>query len=234
MSKQQEPDAAPSDADKLPWSPHVRGIVSVILAFHVAAVFIAPWAGPPPSSRLSVGVRNSIGYYLDAVSMNHGYRFFAPNPGASHIVRYRAQLRDGSYQEGQFPNLEEHWPRQLYHRHFMIAERVNTHQEDVITIFPEPVPPGQRPDFQLLPRREQQRLNVQFQTAGRLHNEAKGRLEQFVRPIADRLMLEHDAVAVELWCVEHRIPFREAVVEGAKLDDPQFYVERPLGRFERQ
>jgi len=223
-----------ADADKLLWSPRVRGIVSAVLAFHVAAVFIAPWSGPPPASQLSQSVAGWIRPYLNAVNINHGYRFFAPNPGASHLVRYELLLRDGNVERGQFPNLEEHWPRLLYHRHFMVAETVHNLREQTTTVFAQPVPPHEIPGYNRMTRGEQQQVHAEFQAAGRMHNEARRRLDRLVRPIAQRLMIEHDAEAVELWLVEHRIPFRQRVVNGVELTNPDLYVQNPLGRFQRE
>lgn len=54
--------------------------------------------------------------------MNHGYHFFAPEPGASTVVRYVATRSDGSVVTGQIPDRSQHIPRLLYHRHFMLTE----------------------------------------------------------------------------------------------------------------
>jgi hypothetical protein len=62
--------------------------------------------------------------YLDVFYLNHGYGFFAPDPGASHLIEYAIELKDGSQVKGRFPDLAEHWPRLLYHRHFMLAEQI--------------------------------------------------------------------------------------------------------------
>ena len=82
-----------------------------------------------------------------------------------------------------------------------------------------------------MPPAEREQLHASYLTAGRVHNEVKGRL---VIPIAQRLMIDHDAEAVQLWSVEHRIPFRQSYLNGARLDDPEFYEERWLGRYDRQ
>jgi len=64
--------------------------------------------------------------YLDVLYLNHGYGFFAPDPGASHLIDYTVDLKDGEQIKGRFPNLDEHWPRLRYHRHFMLAEQIVT------------------------------------------------------------------------------------------------------------
>ncbi|MEZ6073414.1 MAG: hypothetical protein R3C10_24860 [Pirellulales bacterium] len=63
--------------------------------------------------------------YLEGAFLNHGYHFFAPEPGPSHLIRYEARLADGTTITGEFPNKEENWPRLFYHRHFMLSEHLN-------------------------------------------------------------------------------------------------------------
>ena len=213
MSKQKETgdESKPAKAQAaLPWNAHVRGIVSVFLAAHVAAVFIAPWSFPEPSSELAEDLGDFCRPYLHLLGINNGYRFFAPDPGPSHLVQYRLHMWDGSIQEGRFTDLEEHWPRQLYHRHLMIAETVSI---ATTGIFPEPPLPSEDP------------------SAGRRHEEVK---KELIQPIAQQLMRQHDAEAVELWSIRHALPTREMVLDGAMLTDPQSYLERPLGMYRRK
>ena len=105
----ERPETTAAD-DQLRWSPLCRGVVSLILATHLFAVFVAPWASPPPSSELALFLARRLEPYLVAAYLNHGYRYFAPNPGPSHLVRYELTMADGR----QLPGL----------RHFMISERV--------------------------------------------------------------------------------------------------------------
>jgi hypothetical protein len=91
--------------------------------FHLAAVISAPYSLSRPA--LAEDLRAVFRPYLQACFLDHGYQFFAPEPGPSHLVRYEIKLADGSRKEGVFPNLQEHWPRLLYHRHFMLSEFVN-------------------------------------------------------------------------------------------------------------
>jgi hypothetical protein len=103
----------------------VRAAVSLLVLLHVAAVFVGPWA-MPPASLLGTKVGAAFQPYLDVLSLGNGYRFFAPEPGPSHLVRYEVTQPDGTLVEGFFPNRQEHWPRLLYHRHFMLSEFANT------------------------------------------------------------------------------------------------------------
>ena len=104
------------------WSPWKRRVVSALILFHLIAIFSAPFAAPPPSSQLSRRIYSVFQPYLRAVYMSHGYRFFAPNPGPSHLLRFEITLENGETETLTFPDLEEQWPRLLYHRHFMLSE----------------------------------------------------------------------------------------------------------------
>jgi hypothetical protein len=64
--------------------------------------------------------------YLDVLALGNGYRFFAPEPGPSHLVRYEITLPDGTLEQGYFPDRAKHRPRLLYHRYFMLSEFANT------------------------------------------------------------------------------------------------------------
>lgn len=116
------------------WSPRVRAVVSLLVALHVTAVFVAPWS--LDGSPLPGMMRLALGPYIQAAFLDHGYEFFAPEPGPSHIIYYDVARADGSHATGRFPTLAEHRPRLLYHRHFMMSEFLN--------IFARPGPEGQR------------------------------------------------------------------------------------------
>ena len=105
--------------------PKVRLAVSVLVSLHVFAVFLGPWA-MPPSSDLATGFRVALQPYLDLLSLGNGYRFFAPEPGPSHLIRFEVTLPDGTLTTGMFPDRQQNWPRLLYHRYFMLSEFLNT------------------------------------------------------------------------------------------------------------
>jgi hypothetical protein len=78
------------------------------------------------ASELAMAAATVYRPYVEGMSLANGYRFFAPEPGPSHIVRYQLTFDDGSTREGVFPNREVNKPRLLYHRHFMMSEFLNT------------------------------------------------------------------------------------------------------------
>lgn len=118
-------------ADGAGWSKRARYLASGLIAAHLLAVFTPPFAfasrgGPGNESPLARLLMRTVRPYVDLLYLNHGYFFFAPNPGASYLVRYRATFADGRPDiTGRFPNSREQWPRLLYHRYFMLSEQWN-------------------------------------------------------------------------------------------------------------
>jgi hypothetical protein len=81
----------------------------------------------PPTSQLVIGIAQGpfMQWYLDALYLNHGYSFFAPDPGPGRLVYYDIYDRQGTViRQGKFPDWDMQWPRLWYHRHFMLADQV--------------------------------------------------------------------------------------------------------------
>jgi hypothetical protein len=99
-------------------------LVSAVLALHLAAMAIGPLS-VDPSSDMSRAAWGTFRPYLEIAYLNHGWHFFAPEPGPSHLIRYELHRADGSVERGFFPDRRRHKPRLLYHRHFMLSEHLN-------------------------------------------------------------------------------------------------------------
>ncbi len=106
-------------------SPWLRRAISVGLIFHLIALVIAPLA-VAPTSPLWQRAWLTFRPYLEGMNLNHGYHFFAPEPGPSHLVRYELRYEDGRVEQGLFPNAQQQQPRLRYHRHFMLSEFLNS------------------------------------------------------------------------------------------------------------
>jgi len=102
----------------------IRAGVSAALLVYLAAVIIAPLSGPPPASGLAQVVLQPFRPLLGALYLGHGYRFFAPDPGPGHTIRWTMTMPDGSGRSGLIPDAAHDWPRLLYHRRFMVAEKI--------------------------------------------------------------------------------------------------------------
>ncbi|HIF01622.1 MAG TPA: hypothetical protein EYG03_16775 [Planctomycetes bacterium] len=97
-------------------------LVNFWLAFHVFAIFISP-AGMPPASPLLVDASRVAMPYNQLLFLNHGYHFFAPDPGASTLISWSIDRPGDTPLKGRFPDPDTR-PRLLYHRYFMLAENI--------------------------------------------------------------------------------------------------------------
>ncbi|HVC94617.1 MAG TPA: hypothetical protein VND64_13040 [Pirellulales bacterium] len=201
MPNQPSNSVAPAGAAPAPmrWSPRVRALVSMLVALHVVALLVGPLS--VPDSIMGRFLGRFYRPYLEVAYLNHGYKFFGPDPGPSHLVRYELELADGNRLKGVFPDRGEHWPRLLYHRHFMLSE--------FIMALSEPGDP--RLPWEKQPLSERQRA--------------------YSRSYARHLLDKHEANRVTLYFVEHLIPSPQEVLDGMKLDDPGLYRTRKLGTY---
>jgi hypothetical protein len=188
-----------------------RWLISGLLLFHLGALFVGPWAVPPASVMAERGWR-FYRPYLEAAFLNHGYNFFAPEPGPSHLLKYELVFADGKQSQGIIPDLVNEQPRLRYHRHFMLTEWMNNAlvAEDN--------------------RREQ--LALEGKTPSEMEQliRHEGSLAaSYARSYADHLLTTHGAARVTLTLRRHAIPSPDDVAKGQKLDDPSLYQERPLG-----
>jgi hypothetical protein len=63
-------------------------------------------------------------WYLDALYLNQGHSFFAPDVGPGHLIQYECfDVNGKSIERGELPSRKENWPRLLYHRYFMLADQ---------------------------------------------------------------------------------------------------------------
>ncbi|MFM8735705.1 MAG: hypothetical protein ACKOC8_10980 [Pirellulales bacterium] len=106
------------------WSPAVRAMASVVILIYLAAVILPPLAGPPPASELAGVVLQPLRPLVGSLYLGHGYRFFAPNPGPGHTIRWTMALADGGTKTGSVPDETLDRPRLLYHRRFMVSEKI--------------------------------------------------------------------------------------------------------------
>jgi hypothetical protein len=91
---------------------------------------MAPMSLPPTSPLITQLVMGSpdrvspMQWYLDILYINHGYHFFAPDPGPGHLINYVVtDERGATIADGTFPDVNEYWPRLRYHRHFMLTDQ---------------------------------------------------------------------------------------------------------------
>src|SRR5262245_49379353 len=83
------------------WGRGAKIFVSLLLGWHLLALLVGPLSVP----RSILGEKLQVVFrpYLQATFLDHAYKFFAPDPGPSHLIRYDVELADGSHKKGEFP-----------------------------------------------------------------------------------------------------------------------------------
>lgn len=116
---------SPTPQQSKPWLRWLGfSVLNCWLVFHLAAIFISPLS-VEPSAPIAQDMWRITGPYAQAIYMNHGYHFFAPNPGGSTLLGYELEFEDGTTQQGMLPD-KKIWPRLLYHRHFMLTGHLDS------------------------------------------------------------------------------------------------------------
>jgi hypothetical protein len=202
------------------WPRSWRIAASICVAFHVGAVFLAPLSSPPPTTELAQRLAGVIDPYLRGLAINNGYRFFAPEPGPSHLLRYELVMKDGTVTTGLFPDPQKHRPRLYYHRHFMLAEIVAGFVYDRRAGLANP------PD----------ELVSQWSEADQTrYRQEREHFRKLQRAIAREVAKEQpEAVRVRLFSQEHLIPSPSQIQADYRLNDHRLYTEVRLVEFTRE
>jgi hypothetical protein len=105
--------------------PLPRIAISLLIVWHFTLVFLAALSINGSSQLvMDVAQRPPMQWYLDALYLNQGHSFFAPEVGPGHLVRYELFDQSGRVvEQGELPSRKEHFPRLRYHRHFMLADQ---------------------------------------------------------------------------------------------------------------
>ena len=183
----------------------LQRFLSAAIAYHLLAVFVGAWIGSPPTSPFAEAVARPFRSYISVADLNHGYRFFAPNPGPSHLFRYRLTFGDGSTHQSQFPNRGEQWPRLFYHRHFMLSENLNV-------LRPNVAPVEQSND----------------------RNQAMQRFAALARSYASHLLRTHNSQRIDWEFLRHYQPSPAEVADGRSPEDEEYYETLERGTLVRE
>lgn len=115
--------------------PIYRKWIIALVGLHLLAVLAEPLVFFSRSDFQSgpefYSLRRCLAPYVDWMYLDHGYFFFAPNPGPSHLVaiQKKQEVAGGprrlSSDAFVFPDRKQQWPRLLYHRYFMLSEFYN-------------------------------------------------------------------------------------------------------------
>ena len=179
----------------------VRCLLTIWLVFHLAAVIIPPAAAYPTSDLLGDKAWWLVRPYVQLLYLDHGYQFFAPEPGPSTLISYTLEWDDGRTEQEMIPHRGIH-PRLLYHRYFMLTEFLS-----ILDIGGQ----ADRSD------------------GGDLELNAGQRA--WLRAYARHLCRSRGAQSVSLSRMLRELPSMEDVRNGSTLTDPERLSETPLGTF---
>ena len=197
---------APSPTPPTTISRQLKWLLSVLLLFHLAAVVIPPFTFATrtgyESSPLAQLMMSVVQPYSNALYLNHGYFFFAPSPGPSHLIEYDVPADDGSKETFRIPDRQSQWPRLFYHRHLMLAEWIHSN-----------FPPETVPEW--IPPSEKRRLHEVYR--------------QLITSFQQHLQHRHDVHEVTLRRLEHELVYPEEYLSGKHdLFAPELYRPLPL------
>ncbi len=196
--------ASPKPAASI--SAKLKCLLSLLLVMHLAAVAIPPFtfatrSGYESSPLANVGM-SIVQPYANALYLNHGYFFFAPSPGPSHLVEYDVEFKDGKKETFRFPDRQSQRPRLFYHRHLMLAEWLHANY-----------PATSAPDW--VPREEQQFQQENYQ---RVVDSFRQHLQQL-----------HGSQRVTLRRLEHQLIAPEDYLQGERdLNASHLYQRLPV------
>ncbi len=221
------------------WKPWQRTTATILLLVYLLLLIIGPLSNPVSSQYLTAPVAETVAPLHRALFMGHGYRFFAPNPGDSHLVQYKITKSDGTQILGIFPDRDSIWPRLLYHRWFMLSE----------TLFAEHAQTPSPAEFKKLNAEKRQRAKLLSmggkQKLGKkleqervqeeaVYQKTLKRIKALVRATGEFLINRHDGQEIELSVATRTIPFPVEARQGAELDDEVFLrypANAVIGRF---
>jgi hypothetical protein len=100
----------------------LRWCINVWVVLHFSAILAAAGnIGPTPGYVMAVW--DLFHPYLEALFLNHGYAFFAPEPSPSTLMDFTATRPDGSIVEGRLPDPGIR-PGLLYQRTLLLTEHI--------------------------------------------------------------------------------------------------------------
>jgi hypothetical protein len=223
-----------SDSSKLRECPKTwRWIILIVVALHITAVVAEPLRffsrSDFQASPEFLAIRRWMAPYVEWLYLDHGYFFFAPNPGPSHLVAVSSgsvelQSRNQAEESGLrlesfalvFPDRKRQWPRLLYHRYFMLSEFYNN------TYAPDRLPPEDILDGEFVALWQRDRV----------------RYEGLQKSLGKSLSRGLGSERVELHRVERILLTPEQILrQGWRLDDPRALIlleESPSGTVRKE
>ena len=100
----------------------LKWVVNLWIILHFTAV-VAAAGSVGPTSGLVLAIWQRFRPYLQALYLNQGYNFFAPEPVPSTLLEFEVEKADGTVERGRIDDRSLQ-PRLLYHRHLLLTEHL--------------------------------------------------------------------------------------------------------------
>ena len=223
-----------------PWSLPIRIAVLVLLALYLSIVVLAPLTNPTGAPQLTTPVAKQVLPVHQALYLNHGYRFFAPNPGPTHIVVYEIEAADGEQIKGHFPDRENTSPRLLYHRWFMLSESMYR-EFSVLSMKPEIDKLLKEYEERIASLAQQgeveqsKALAAERDQAVVLLDQEKvsfdGLMLMLARNLVTRFAGGRSAKSIRIWIQRRMLPTTEQSKSGIELTDERFITQAEVAYF---
>ena len=228
-------ESTTSDVSKL--TKIQRAILTVGLLIYLGLVVLAPLSNPTSTRNLTAPAADFVEPIHQSLFLDHGYRFFAPDPGPSHLVYYEVKTDSGGVIQGHFPDADETWPRLLYHRWFMLSETL--YEEHAFTPEKQSFDNSQ---MELATAVDQLKKEGHFRQSDRLkkelvqqrtqYDQAVKRIDRLVSAVAEHVLKKCDGREITLGFRERVIPQPIDIATGSKLDDDRYLMPfQPFAKF---
>jgi hypothetical protein len=100
----------------------LRWCINLCVILHFSAIISAAVIiGPAPGYAQAAW--KLFHPYLQALFLNHGFNFFAPEPSPTTLMDFEAVRADGSIVKARIPE-RSIWPGLLYQRHLLLTEHI--------------------------------------------------------------------------------------------------------------
>lgn len=113
---------AESAGESTGWPPWLRVVATIAIVSHAALIWIAAWGGSP-ASRLEMSWRDGFRWYYGLIDQGYTYRYYAPEPPPTPVLRAVIKYKDGKTEEVRIPNRDIQ-PRMLYQRQLALANHL--------------------------------------------------------------------------------------------------------------
>ena len=210
------------------------------ISAYLIVVLLGPLSNPVASENLTRPLAQTVSPVHQAMFLGHGYRFFGPDPGPSHIIEYKIDLENGESVTGIFPDRDHTWPRLLYHRWFMLSEKIFEDHSSLLSDkdYAELIKELDAEIESSRMRNETtvvRQLILQRDRVKQDHEYRKARSQSILQHLANHLLSKYCGTSVELFQLERLIASPAQVASRIKIDDERFLsLPRSLGTFRQE